>query len=157
MAKREVPMVGGEPDTRQKLRVRIFLAVFLGLQLVVPLRYYFGDDPYDERFSWRMFSAVRVHQCQISVIETVSDQPTALDLNREIHRAWVTTMSRNRDSVVKSFLAARCARQGVSDVRVTNNCVAPGGTRVDPIVWTRECRTGVVNEPEIVLDVGGDS
>jgi hypothetical protein len=137
--------------------VLIFLAVFLGLQLLIPLRYYLGSDPYDERFSWRMFSAVRVHRCQVSVVETVADQPRPVDLARAIHFAWINTLERNRDSVVKKFLQVRCARDDVSEVTLTNHCVTPDGTRIEPIVWTRDCASGELSEPEIRLDPGGDS
>ena len=154
MAKRPVPVIGGEPEARQRPRVLIFLAVFLGLQALIPLRYYFGSDPYDERFSWRMFSAVRVHQCRIAATETIDDQRRPIDLNREIHRAWVTTLKRNRGSVVKKFLQARCGGDGVTDVVVTNDCTDPDGTAVDPIVWSRECASGEVTEPVIRLERG---
>jgi len=154
MAKRPVPMVGGEPDARSKKRVQIFLAIFVVLQLVIPLRYYFGSDPYDERFSWRMFSAVRVHRCQVGVTERIDDQRRPVDLNRAVHRAWVTTLQRNRDNVAQKFLRARCGGESVTEVTITNNCVDPDGTRVDPIVWSRDCASGEVTEPVIELERG---
>ncbi len=155
MAEREDATVGGEPDARWKPRVRIFLGVFLFAQVLIPLRYYLGDDPYDERFSWRMFSAVRVHQCRVAAVETTDGTPRPIDLNREIHRAWINTLRRNRDAVTQKFLQARCDGDGVSEVVVTNNCVDPDGARVDPIIWRRDCSTGEVIEPEIELGRDG--
>ncbi len=155
MKEREEAIVGGEPEPKWKPRVRIFLGVFLVAQVLIPLRYYFGSDPYDERFSWRMFSAVRVHQCRVQATETIGGTPRPIDLNREIHRAWINTLSRNRDAVTEKFLRARCEGEGVTEVVVTNNCVAPDGTRVDPIVWTRDCASGEVSEPEIELGRDG--
>jgi hypothetical protein len=151
VAEREEPVVGGEPDARWKPRVRIFLGVFLLLQALIPLRYYLGDDPYDERFSWRMFSAVRVHRCRVMAAETIGGAPRQIALSREIHRAWINTLSRNRDAVTRKFLRSRCEGEGVSEVRVTNNCVDPDGNRVDPIVWTLDCASGEMSEPAIEL------
>jgi hypothetical protein len=155
VAEREEAIVGGEPEARWKPRVRIFVALFVILQLLVPLRYYLGDDPYDERFSWRMFSAVRVHRCRVNAAETIGGTPRAIDLNREIHRAWINTLSRNRDAVTRKFLWSRCGGEGVSEVRVINNCVDPDGNSVDPIVWTLDCESGEMSEPEIELGRGG--
>jgi hypothetical protein len=142
-----VRMEGGEPDAKQKARVRIFLAVFLGLQALVPLRYYLGDDLYDERFSWRMFSAVRVQSCETYATERVSDGERPIDLNRAIHRAWVTTLSRNRADTIRAFLRRRCDEEGVTSVKVVNRCVEPDGERVPDLVYERDCESGEVTEP----------
>ncbi|MBW2465046.1 MAG: hypothetical protein JRH11_25580 [Deltaproteobacteria bacterium] len=153
MAEREIPKVGGEPSDERRTLVLAFIALILGLQLLIPLRYYLGDDPYDERFSWRMFSAVRVHRCQLQPTETETDgNARIIDINREVHRAWVSTLQRNRKSVSEKFLASRCADVGIASARLENQCVTPNGTRLDPIIWEMSCASGEITEPDIRLE-----
>lgn len=153
MAKREIPEVGGEPESSKRKLVLAFIALVLGLQVLIPLRYYLGDDAYDERFSWRMFSAVRVHRCQLRPTETAeAGGIRPINLNREIHRAWVTTLQRNRHTVSEKFLASRCAAEGIASVRLENLCVTPNGTRLEPLVWEMACATGAISAPEISLE-----
>ena len=49
----------------------VFAGLFLLFQFAMPLAYYFGDQAYDERFSWRMFSPVHLERCSIDVVEQV--------------------------------------------------------------------------------------
>jgi len=153
MARREIPKVGGEPNGERRTLVLAFIALILGLQVLIPQRYYLGDDPYDERFSWRMFSAVRVHRCRLQPTETDADgNERVIDVNREVHRAWVSTLQRNRKSVSEKFLASRCAGAGIASARLENRCVTPNGTPLDPIIWEMTCASGEITEPEISLE-----
>ena len=85
------------PPPARSRRPWIALAVLglLAAQVAVPATYYLGDDIYDERFSWRMFSAVRVARCNLSAFETQDGTETQTNLMQTIHVAWVTTMRRN--------------------------------------------------------------
>lgn len=142
-----VRMEGGEPNAKHALRVRVFLAVFLGLQALIPLRYYLGSDTYDERFSWRMFSAVRVQSCQTFATERTDVGERPIDLPRVIHRAWINTLSRNRADTIRAFLRRRCEEEGARSAKIVNRCVEPDGERVPDLVWERDCASREVSEP----------
>ena len=134
------------PPQRRRTILRL-LGLFVLFQLVVPLTYYLRDDPYDERFAWRMFSAVRLHRCQTTALERRGDAEAPIPLSQILHRAWVNHLARNRRDVVHAFLRQRCAQDGVTRVVVRNDCVAPDGTALPPQVYSRDCRSGEVEEP----------
>lgn len=132
--------------------MRIILAA-LAFQLIVPLTYYVRSDPYDERFAWRMFSAVRLHRCQTSASETVGEVEQSIALTRVIHRAWVNHLSRNRRDVVHAFLHRRCREDGVAKVMVQNDCTTPDGATLEPQVYELDCGSGELIEPgELILE-----
>lgn len=142
--------LGDEPRGERRTWVRLFVVGFLLLQALIPLRYYLGDDEYDERFSWRMFSAVRVIRCRPMAQETVGDPPVArpIPLMRTVHEAWVETLRRNREDVVRAFLARRCREEDVRSVVLVNHCVDAANQPLAPIRWSRECESGEVVAPE---------
>lgn len=125
----------------------LFIACFLAAQVVVPLRYYLGTAKYDERFSWRMFSAVRVMKCASEYRETRAGTETRLALSSLIHEAWITNIRRGRSRVIAAFLERRCGEDGVTGARIVNQCVDANGARVAPREWSMDCATGEVREP----------
>lgn len=135
------------PPRAQRRKILRVLGFFVALQLLVPLTYYLRDDPYDERFAWRMFSAVRLHRCQTTALERRGDDEAPIALGQVLHRAWANHLSRNRRDVVRAFLRKRCEGEGVTSVVVRNDCVAPDGTALRPQIYERDCRTGRVEEP----------
>lgn len=141
--------LGEEPKGRRRAWVRGLVVGLLLLQAVIPLRYYLGDDPYDERFSWRMFSAVRVIRCNTGVQERVGDarRPRPVHLMKVIHEAWVTTLRRNREEVIRAFLARRCREEDVREVTLVSQCVDARGQRMEPMRWQRDCDSGEVEAP----------
>lgn len=141
------------PKGRTKKRVSLFIGAFLAFQLLVPLTYYMRDDPYDERFAWRMFSAIRVYGCRTWAFDLHEapgggTEPQALKLSQVVHVAWITTMRRNRRDVIHAFLQRRCEEPGVVGARVVNRCSTPDGERIGPLKYERDCETGEVTEPE---------
>ncbi|MCA9615252.1 MAG: hypothetical protein KC586_20995, partial [Myxococcales bacterium] len=97
------------PVGRTRQRVVRFVLAVLALQLFVPLTYYLQTgDPYDERFAWRMFSAVRMYSCRTTATETVDGAERAISLSSTLHQAWVNHLARNRRDVVVAFLDAHC-------------------------------------------------
>ncbi len=129
---------------------RLILAI-VAFQLLVPLTYYMRDDPYDERFAWRMFSAVRLHNCQTEAVDRRDEGEVPIALTSVIHRAWVNHLGRNRAEVVHAFLRHRCEVDGVESVQVVNRCVTPDGTALRPQVYVRACASGEVQEPEALI------
>ncbi len=128
------------------------IAAVLGLvalQALIPLRYYLGDDAYDERFSWRMFSAVRVHDCRMQAYDEVSGGARPVQLMRLVQVGWVTTMQRNREAVLERYLRWRCARDDAPDAaRVENACVSPEGRRTR-LVWRLDCAGDEVTREDV--------
>ena len=136
------------PVGAARKRVVRFVVVLLLLQLVVPLSYYLQTgDPYDERFAWRMFSAVRLHSCRTTANERVGESEREIQLSSTLHQAWVNHLSRNRRDVVLAFLEARCDEEGVREVSVRNECTAPDGEPIEPQVYRRECASGELTLP----------
>lgn len=125
-------------DKRER-RVALLVALWVAFQVALPLRYYFREDPYDERFSWRMFSAVRMQRCTLSVFERVDGAEREIDLDRTIHVAWINMLRRNRAAVIDRFLDFAC-RRGGERVRFSNRCVEPDGEAAPPVVVTRVCK-----------------
>lgn len=142
------PLVPAPPEPRRAW-IRAFVAGFLGLQLLIPATYYASPDPFDERFSWRMFSAVRVIRCRTLVSETTTEgSRRSVDLRRVIHQAWITNLSRNRADVIGAFLERRCEEDDVAAVTLVNQCVNVEGGRMPMLTWDRDCEAGVTTEPE---------
>lgn len=139
------------PMGRRRKRFRRILFAFLAFQLVVPLTYYVRADPYDERFAWRMFSAIRLHRCRPTASEVAEGQAREIDLQGVIHQAWINTMGRNREDVILAFLAKRCGEEGVEEVTLANVCVTPSGSRLAPQVYRRDCESGAEELPEELI------
>jgi hypothetical protein len=96
-----------------------FILGFVALQLVLPLRYYVANrDPHDERFAWRMFSPMRMAQCQPTV--TVDGQPLALPTR--FHEAWLELARRGRFVVLEEMAAQLCAEQPDRKVTLSLDC-----------------------------------
>ncbi len=125
-------------------RVLFICAVFLALQVAIPLSYYLRDDRYDERFAWRMFSSVRLERCRTDVHERLDMDARfperRVALNETLHRAWINTIERNRRPVIEAFLKHRCERPEVAAVTLTNTCVAAPGASPTHQKYARNCR-----------------
>ena len=149
------PAAHEAPVGRRRKRIRRLIGAFLLLQLVVPLTYYLRDDRYDERFAWRMFSAVRLHSCQPVATEELDGEEHAIDLPSVVHQAWINTMARNREDVIRAFLERRCEGDDLSEeaddlrsVRLVNHCRSTSGRRLAPLVYERSCETGAETLPD---------
>jgi hypothetical protein len=138
------------PVGKARRRVVWLVRACLLLQLVVPLSYYLqSGDPYDERFAWRMFSAVRLHSCRTTASESVGDAERAIPLPQTLHQAWVNHLARNRRDVVLAFLTARCEEENVVSVELRNECSAPDGSTLEPQIYRRTCATGELELPDL--------
>jgi hypothetical protein len=135
----ELPAPVDTTPPARRARVRAFIVVAVLAQLLVPLTYYLRDDPYDERFAWRMFSGVRLQECELGVFETRGGSELAVNPYQVVPAGWVEGLKRNRRRVVERYLTLRCEREGMSRVRVTNRCTEVDGTPLPPIEVTRDC------------------
>jgi hypothetical protein len=135
---------------RAPRRVLVFALAVLAWQIILPLTYYVRDDPYDERFAWRMFSAERMHVCSTRAIEIVADGGSKgvrrIPLENTLHQAWLTHIKRNRRPVVHRFLEWRCESPGVSGVRLVNRCAAADRRPLAPRHYAIDCASGAISE-----------
>ncbi len=134
---------GDEGESRSR-RWRVIFAVFVVIQLLVPLTYYLREDAYDERFAWRMFSAVRMYRCQTQAVEDRGDGLAPVNLSQLIHRAWINHLGRNRQDVVHAYLHRRCAEPGMVEARVINRCSDERGDGVAPQTYVIDCAEGTI-------------
>jgi hypothetical protein len=85
-------------------RGRLILA-WIAVQIALPVFYYRSRrDPHDERFAWRMFSPMRMIQCQPQFL--LDDKP--IDLGGKFHEAWIDIAGRGRFDVVEAMGARLC-------------------------------------------------
>lgn len=131
------------PAGRWRTAVRWTALAWVAVHLIVPLRYYLAGDPHDERFSWRMFSAVRLEACTVDVEEIVVrdgvPRRERLDLARTLPVTWTALLQRSREAVTERFLRWRCAQAGIREVRLTNRCVDASGRAQTPVVRAMGC------------------
>jgi hypothetical protein len=105
-----------------------FIAVFVAVQALLPLHYYLARrDRHDERFAWRMFSPMRMVQCDLRFIE--DGQPIAL--GSRFHEAWIELARRGRFVVIEAMAADLCREKDGRRVVVTMSCRYVDGTRED--------------------------
>jgi hypothetical protein len=125
------------------------IAAFLLFQIAMPLRYYLGGRGYDERFSWRMFSSVRMQRCAVQVHETAGDgSERKLNLEQELQVAWIGMLERYRAGVVEELLRKRCASGGAREVRYARSCQDPGGNELPQIHARLDCARNVLSVEE---------
>jgi hypothetical protein len=138
----------GDGVPRNRLWSNVFIALFLAYQLAMPLRYYLGGRGYDERFSWRMFSTLRMQECKVRVEETVAGSERKVDLDKALQIAWNGMLERYRRPVVDKLLARRCLQEHASEVRYERNCVDTDGSALPQTTVVRHCDSGQLDVHE---------
>jgi hypothetical protein len=121
-----------------------FIAFFLLCQVAMPLRYYLGGRGDDERFSWRMFSSVRMHKCTVRVQEVVAGRAREVELGHAMQIAWIGMLERNRPQVVTKLLRRRCQERGVSEARYHRSCTGNDGGALPPLELAMDCASGAL-------------
>jgi hypothetical protein len=101
----------------------VFLWLLLLAQLAIPSSYYlWRADREDERFAWRMFSALRFRSCRIEVSESSHGIDRHVALSAALHASWIGTLRRGRERVIEHFLESRCAQAGVDNATLVRTC-----------------------------------
>ena len=135
---------------------RLAVGLFFAAQVWLPLSYYLSDYPWDERFSWRMFSTVRALECDVRAQRSVEAgergapcpsgerRCAPLRLSGELHMVWVNLLKRGRREVLHELARAQCLTpEGAPRARslyVSLSCPAP--TPPHPLV---EVQSGSVD------------
>jgi hypothetical protein len=149
-----VPM----PSGRWRTILPILGLAWVVMHLLIPLRYYLpGSDRYDERFAWRMFSAVRVQHCNVTVTELFRGRERTVALLEILPAPWVALLERNRPAVIEHFLRWRCQHEGTSEVRFRNACTDASGDPVPIVERTIDCARGTIRTPTSEGRAGGAS
>lgn len=139
----------GPKDRPWRILAGLGAVLWLGFHVLVPARYYVlpGFDPYDERFSWRMFSAVRVQRCEVEVDETVLGEARRLRLETILPMPWIVLVERNRPAVQRELLRFLCRRATQpTRVDIRSNCVEASGEPAPRLRRAIDCATGAVEE-----------
>lgn len=116
------------PPNSSRRVANLFVVAFLAYHVAMPLTYYFGDRGYDERFSWRMFSTLRLQQCSMKVTEATGGTQREVAVRRDVQAAWASLLERARLPVVEKYLHRRCEQQDVTEVTYTRQCTNTDGS-----------------------------
>jgi hypothetical protein len=132
--------------SRSRALSNAFIALFLLFQVAMPLRYYLLGGGYDERFSWRMFSTLRMQKCQVQVDDVIVQNgkrtPRRLDLRATLHGAWINILQRYRPAAVDKLLLRRCATAAVVAARYVRHCESTDGRKLPSIEVEMDCQQG---------------
>lgn len=108
-----------------------WLWLVVALQVAIPASYYFGrNDPDDERFAWRMFSAVRVKRCEVELREQRDGRFERVRLEPILHGGWRNALKRGRKRVIARLLEQRCREPGVEAAELVRTCKSAAGKRL---------------------------
>jgi hypothetical protein len=141
------------PARRLRRLVGLAIAAHLTFQVVLPLRYYLRENRRDERFAWRIFSALAIppYHCDVRVQEFTDDERIGreVDLSRTLHDAWIASLRQGQDAVVERFLHARCGSSSlVAAVEFSRLCRREDHARAPYMRVRRDCRSGAVSAQE---------
>ena len=120
------------------------IVLVLGYHVGMPLTYYLSDRVYDERFSWRMFSTVRLQDCKVVLSETLLrdgervEQPTPVA--QDVQTAWVGVLERMRPSVIEKYLARRCDSVPAEKVTFVGQCKDTDGSALPDQRFVMTCK-----------------
>jgi len=137
---------------KARSRTNIYICLYLFLQIVLPLNYYLRSDKSDERFAWRMFSAVKDLQraCTVSIGERQPDgrmRPLSPDeIISKIPASWMYFLATGREAAVGKFLRYHCrANPTLRDFELIRVCDTPDRSAVVLESLKMDCQTGELN------------
>lgn len=135
------------PNPQRRILRHALIAAVLVFQILLPLRYYVGDDLFDERFSWRMFSPIRMVDCEVDWFEGSNRAP--VDVESELHMVWRNLMGRARLDVVNGYADSRCERMRATEpepeLYAQIACAHPDGQTRFPVPPDANlCQRGIV-------------
>lgn len=124
------------PSGKRRARSRVFIAVFVALQFLVPLTYLLRDDATDDRFTWRSLAMPEARECQAhATVERLDGEREPIALGAALHEDWVQYVRLGRHSVVEAFLEQQCSEEGIARVELVTQCA----DRRDDVVFERRC------------------
>lgn len=134
------PSTAPHAHTRTRRRENLTIAAILVFQIAMPLSYYVSRRAYDERFSWRMFSTLRLRDCKVDVKEQLeSGRTRSVNIERDVHVAWLRLLERMRSAVIDAYLERRCDSGGVTRVDFTCRCNDTDGRALPAMQRSLSC------------------
>lgn len=137
------PPAPGWPPRRSRRRLGWFVAVFVALQLLVPLGSLLAGDPADGRFTWRSWPTPveRKHgSCDLEAWREHRDGSREnVALERLVHEDWLAEAQHN-EHVVEALLRKQCEGEGIVRAQLTQRCVPDG----EPQDFQLRCASGEV-------------
>jgi hypothetical protein len=131
------------PSTAKRRRENWTIAAILAFQIAMPLSYYLSGRAYDERFSWRMFSTLRLRDCKVQVTEHLAGARSRnVNIERDVHVAWLRLLERARSAVIDAYLERRCQTEGVTSVDFVCHCKDTDGATLPPMERSLSCGEG---------------
>ncbi len=133
-----MPVNNASSKTNAKPKTRILasvlIALYLAVQLLLPLRYYSGASQGDPRFSWRMFSSTGQQHCRANAYEIIRQDgkliERPLQLDSLLPRSWLHILkTSHQQNVAEKFLGWYCQRPGIVQVRYESDCTLADGTQ----------------------------
>jgi hypothetical protein len=121
-----------------RIRPALWLWLLVALQVAIPASYYLRVDRDDERFAWRMFSAVRMRRCEVSAYDVRGSSRLPVDIPGVLHASWIRSLERGRAKVIDRFLATRCTA-GAEEAQLERRCREPSGRTLQPMLYRRPC------------------
>lgn len=125
------------PSPTMRRWIGIGIAAFLLVQTLIPLSYYWNDEPTSERFSWRMFSSVDLSTWDTQITELVEQGNEVVEqqvpIHAELQETYVKAIQRAQFDIVEAFMRQRAEQTGVKEVRFLAQGRFPSGKLMDPI------------------------
>lgn len=135
-------------QTRRKW-IAVGIVLFLFSQIVIPLSYYLRGEPTSERFAWRMFSSIDLSTWDTRVTVVVEQNGRLIErevpLPATLQETWVKTVERAQFDIVEPFMRKLASQDGVREVRFNAQGTFPSGKRMQPIQWSLEPGSDIVN------------
>lgn len=129
MASSETEPPPPHPSPKARRRTGALIAVFVGLQFLIPLTYLTREDGGDERFTWRSLDPPTAASCETRAsLQRFDGQQEEISPQRLIHQDWVDYVAQGRRAVVDAFLRQQCEADGVMEVELVNRCDDERGT-----------------------------
>ncbi|HEX5657114.1 MAG TPA: hypothetical protein VFX59_07955 [Polyangiales bacterium] len=119
-------------------RPALWLWLLVAVQVAIPASYYLRAERDDERFAWRMFSAVRLRRCEVSAYDVHGPARRRVDVPHALHASWIRSLERGRPNVIDRFLATRCAF-GAQEAQLERRCHEPSGAVMEPMLYRHVC------------------
>ncbi len=131
----ETALVAPVPEGRERQRVLCFVAVFLVVNLVIPLRWYFGWGD-DERFCWRMFSSNSLQRVSLSMRETVDGAERRVPAETVMQPAWNEFLHKYRQpAAFRGMLERHCALTEAGSARMLRTGTWSDGSTIEAEVF----------------------
>ena len=142
------------PRGRSRGVVRAFIGVFLLVQVATPISYYLGDEPFEERFAWRMFSPLQMRPCSFSVALQFGpdlEDRRPISFPSIIEAWWIDGLERNRPRIVRAVLNHACDLRDAESVHYEQTCVALDGVNEPPSRLALDCASRVTRAGSAAL------